>query len=236
MHELSEAQRSALQQLYVHLDHSPEAMLTVEQLLTPSGHVHMLNRIKNHSQAPTATVAASIFMRRYGFFITALLKLFSTESIRWTGSLADIAIIHVDNTIHFTLSPSKFEKSRTMHRSTELRRMLEQYGHPVVLNMSQSAKISKLILWENIWGYVLWMYGQLFADPAYLQQAERDVLTLLEDELWTPHMRRSPFKLFLRNQSLTEAMREYKRVTCCLYKELPDTDKCPYCPLSRKRA
>lgn len=234
MHKLSDAQRRALEQLHVHLDHPAPAILTVEQLLTSSGTDRLLDTMKTLSQAPTPAVAASVFMRRYGFFLTALLKLFSSEHIRWAGSLSDIAIRQTDHSIHFALSPAKFEKIRTANRSVELRRILEQYGHPVVTQISPSAKISTFILWENVWGYVLWMYAQLFDDPVFRPQAKADLSLLLEDELWKPNMRRSPFKHFLRNQSTEEAMREYKRVTCCLYKELPGTDKCPYCPLVQK--
>ena len=64
--------------------------------------------------------------------------------------------------------------------------------------------------------------------------AQSDLDLLLEDELWKPHMRRSPFKQYLQNEEALAAMANYKRTTCCLLKELPDTEKCPYCPLNRK--
>ncbi|HJB22872.1 MAG TPA: hypothetical protein H9946_01855, partial [Candidatus Jeotgalibaca pullicola] len=63
--------------------------------------------------------------------------------------------------------------------------------------------------------------------------AQSDLDFLVDDETWKPHMRRSPFKQYLQNEEPLEAMANYKRTTCCLLKELPDTEKCPYCPLNK---
>jgi len=66
--------------------------------------------------------------------------------------------------------------------------------------------------------------------------AQQDLDVLLDDEVWKPAMRRSPFKQYLNNQQALDAMANYKRLTCCLYKELPNTEKCPYCPLAKSKS
>ena len=130
---------------------------------------------------------------------------------------------------YFLFQPTGFRN--VQNREEDIRFILERYGHPVVNYLSKRAKISKLILWENIWGYVLWMYSMILQENSPSAQYDLDVL--LEDETWKPAMRRSPFKQYLKNQQALDAMANYKRTTCCLYKELPNTEKCPYCPLAK---
>ena len=60
--------------------------------------------------------------------------------------------------------------------------------------------------------------------------AQSDLDLFLEDELWKPHMRRSPFKQYLQNEEALAAMANYKRTTCCLLKELPRHGEMPLLP------
>lgn len=201
--------------------------MTLSDVLTELGSTKLFALISDDSGAPNKSVAASIFMRRYGFFIAAQLQLYSEYQLVWMGPLEDVQL-HVDGgSIKFTVAPGLFKKINT--REEALRFVLDYYGHPVVEYVSKLAKISKLILWENIWGYVIWMYTMLIQNHSV--NAQQDLDALLNDDLWKPAMRRSPFKVYLQNKNALEAMANYKRTTCCLLKEVPGTDHCPYCPL-----
>ena len=157
--------------------------------------------------ASTNTVAASIYLRRYGFFIVAQLHVMSEHNILWTGELKDISLFTNNDAILFSIPAHGF---RNVHnREEDIRFILERYGHPVVTYFSKRAKISKFILWENIWGYVLWMYSMLLQESS--PSAQYDLTVLLDDETWKPSMRRSPFKQFIKSQQALDAMANYKR-------------------------
>lgn len=183
----------------------------------------LISKVTQTSGAPTETVAASIFMRRFGFFIAAQLYLLAHHQM-WAGPLSEIHLTEAEYGIAFSVD----EKWLRPRQDGDLEKVVKDYAMPVVEAFRKIGPISKLTLWENIWGYTIWMYGMVESP-----QAEQDVRTLLTDPLWQPEMRKSPFNQFLGGHSLAQSKTEYKRITCCLYKELPGTDKCPYCPLRK---
>ena len=186
-------------------------------------HPELMKEIVHTTGAPSEAVAASIFMRRFGFFITAQFYLLAHGKI-WDGPLDEIHLENTEGNISFTVD-ERFIRER---REDDLEAVLKIFAFPVVGSFSKAGHVSKIILWENLWGYMIWMYGMLDS-----KQAEDDVAALMTDELWQPEMKRSFFRQFLGGRSFEEAKADYKRITCCLYKELPETDKCPYCPLQK---
>ncbi|MFD1029943.1 hypothetical protein [Metaplanococcus flavidus] len=183
----------------------------------------LMKEIMLASGAPNEAVATSIFMRRFGFFVTAQLYLV-VHGKMWDGTLDEVYLENTDGTISFTIH-ERFIRDR---QDGDLEAVLKNYALPAVEAFRQAGHVSKIILWENLWGYIIWMYGMQASE-----QAQKDTESLLVDEFWQPEMRKSYFLQFLKGRSFEEAKADYKRVTCCLYKELPETDKCPYCPLAK---
>ncbi|MGK7376640.1 hypothetical protein ACSFXN_02290 [Planococcus sp. 1R117A] len=183
----------------------------------------LITGIQLQTGAPSEAVATSIFMRRFGFFITAQLYLLAHGKM-WDGPLEAAQLVKTESGIAFELD-ERFVRDRS---EGDLEKVLKVYAFPVVEAVRKAGHVSKLILWENIWGYAIWMYGMLESE-----QAERDVQVLLDADIWQPEMRKSFFHQFLGGRSYSEAKADYKRITCCLYKELPDTGKCPYCPVKK---
>lgn len=229
MPDLQADQVAALERFSVHVDEQSNVFSSVADVLSESGSDKLFELVQRLSGAPTTTVATSVYMRRHGFFIAAQLHVLSEYNLLWAGDLKDVSLVIENDTILFSVPSDGFRNGQ--NREQEIRFILETYGHPVVDYLSKRTKIAKLILWENIWGYVLWMYSMLLEENSSVAQQDLDVL--LEDETWKPAMRRSPFKQYLNNKQALDAMANYKRLTCCLYKELPNTDKCPYCPLAK---
>ncbi|MEK4405683.1 MULTISPECIES: hypothetical protein [unclassified Sporosarcina] len=223
---------SALERFSVRIGEQATTFMSAADMLSESGCDKLFEIIQSLSGAPTNTVATSIYMRRHGFFIAAQLHLMSEHNLLWAGDLDDVSLFIENDTIFFSVPPAGFRL--VQNREKDIRFILETYGYPVVDYLSKRAKIAKLILWENIWGYVLWMYSMLLQENSLFAQQDLDVL--LDDEAWKPAMRRSPFKQYLNNQQALDAMANYKRLTCCLYKELPNTEKCPYCPLAKSKS
>lgn len=183
----------------------------------------LMKEIIHATGAPNEAVATSIFMRRFGFFITAQLYLLAHGKM-WDGPLDEVYIENTEGNLGFVID-ARFLRER---RDADLEVVVKKYAYPVVEAFRQAGHLSKIILWENLWGYIIWMYGMQDS-----QQVQIDAATLLTDEFWQPEMKRSYFRQFLKERSFEEAKADYKRITCCLLKELPDSDKCPYCPLAK---
>ncbi|MCP3762934.1 hypothetical protein NLX67_11095 [Domibacillus sp. A3M-37] len=159
--------------------------------------------------------AASMFMRRYGLFITGHLAIFSKERRVWTGSPEEIEIVMSDGEpwpILFQLKHDHWEPCGDEGAEKILQRLVD----PVVALMTKNAKLPTIISRENIFGYALWMYVHVLKDT-------RD-LPLLKQ-----------YQRFLQKQTPEDAMANFSRLTCCLYKEVPGCDKCPYCPLLKEK-
>ncbi len=232
MPNLLAEQLATLERFSVHIGEQPNTFLSVAVMLSESGSDKLFDMVQRLSGASTNPVAASIYMRRHGFFIAAQLHLMCEHNLLWAGDLEDVSLFVENDTILFSVPSNGFRL--VQNRKQDIRFILETYGHPVVDYLSKHAKIAKLILWENVWGYVLWMYSMLLQENSSFAQHDLDIL--LADETWRPAMRRSPFNQYLKNQQALDAMTNYKRVTCCLYKELPNTDTCPYCPNKKRGA
>lgn len=218
--------KPSLERLSVFLDKAHEPFMTLAEAQTEHGIEHLLQTVRDLTDAPTDTVAASVFFRRLGFFMAAQFQTIAVHKKMFAGPLEHVNVFHEDKTFKFSVPSADFVCVDASEPA--LRFVLETYGHPLVELYCKQAKIPKLVLWENIWGYVIWVYGQMIQEN--VESAVKDLDVLLLDETWKPHMRRSPFKQYLQNESALDAMKDYKRVTCCLLKEMPETDKCPYCP------
>lgn len=229
MPKLNDEHIASLERFGVFLNRQPDAITNAQAILSETASTELFSEIQALTGAPTDAVAASVYMRRHGFFMTGLFHMLSKFNLLFTGKLEDVSLFIENGTIQFTIPPDSFEDVYDRHEA--LHSLLGQYGHPVVEYMSKRAHVSKLILWENVWGYVLWMYSMLLKEDCPAAQSDLDFL--VDDETWKPHMRRSPFKQYLQNEEPLAAMANYKRTTCCLLKELSDTEKCPYCPLNR---
>lgn len=216
----------SLERLSVFVDDPREPFTTLAETITEQGKNKLLGTVRDMTDAPTDAVAASVFLRRLGFFMAAQFQTIAIHRQMFVGPLEHVGIIHDEYTLKFTIPSNGFIDVQDSEEA--LRCVLETYGHPLVEFYSKQTNISKLILWENIWGYVIWVYSLLIQDG--VSSAAKDLDVLLTDSTWKPQMRRSPFKQYLQNQSAIDAMKDYKRVTCCLLKELPDTNRCPYCP------
>ncbi|RNF40146.1 hypothetical protein [Planococcus salinus] len=208
-----------LELFQVNAHEDPDGFMTVAESMEVRN-TDLLNHIIQTTEAPSEAVASSIFMRRFGFFITAQLYLLAQGKM-WDGSLQNIHLVDTPGGISFDVD-ARLIRERL---DGDLEAVLKNYGLPVVEAFRKAGHVSKLILWENIWGYVIWMYGMQNS-----KQAEQDVEALLDAAIWQPEMRKSFFRQFLGGRDFDEAKAEYQRITCCLYKELPGTDKCPYCP------
>ncbi|WP_052144763.1 hypothetical protein [Halalkalibacter okhensis] len=208
-----------LERFQVYFGNQHQESMSVSASIS-DGFDRFISNIKCSTGSPTTAVATSVYLRRYGFFIAALLYLKAYNKM-WDGSLDNIHLVETTHGLVFEIDDHYIRDEQP----GDLELIVKKYGFPVVNELASRANISKFILWENIWGYVLWMYGS-----TETKQARLDLEMLLEDDIWQPDIRRSMFKKFLNGRTFEDAATNYERVTCCLYKELPGSESCPYCP------
>ncbi|NMD68665.1 hypothetical protein HHO41_00080 [Bacillus sp. DNRA2] len=179
-------------------------------------------------------VAASMFFRRYAFVMTAQLFMLSKHRVAWQGELQDISIIDDGNNPHwlptFFLKNNDWVKVEEDKVADSIRSILAKFGAALLLAVAAKTKTSRLVLWENIWSYTLWMYAELLKESDISPKVEKDLAILLNDEVWAGIEKQSPFKKFLGDKTVPESVQSFKRVTCCFYYEIDGNDKCAYCP------
>ncbi|MFP3512557.1 IucA/IucC family C-terminal-domain containing protein [Peribacillus sp. SIMBA_075] len=186
------------------------------------------------SGAETSRIAISMWFRRYAFFVTAQFYMFSKHRLIWEGTLQDIGVLDDPEDEHwlpdFLLKINRWSNVPEKESSSALHSILSSFGADAIRTFSGTTKISRLVLWENIWSYTVWMYSELLKQTDIKTRVGRDIERLLEDETWLNIETRSPFKRFIGEKNVPESMNPYKRVTCCLYFRIEGQDKCAYCP------
>ncbi|UTR10109.1 hypothetical protein MM300_19870 [Evansella sp. LMS18] len=208
-----------LERFQVYIKENPAGFLTVEDAINDQFE-QLTATVSEANQSPNQTVTTSIFTRYYGLFLTAQLFLKAHHQI-WDGPLDEIYLVQADKVTTFQLDKKYVRDAE----AGDLEYILKNYGHTVVKILAEKGNISSYTLWENIWGYAQWMYSTTDTEAG-----KADLEELLDDKVWQPEMRRSMFRRFLGKKTFSESVSSYERITCCLLKELPDTEKCPYCP------
>lgn len=213
---------------------SKEKSPIVTMDVTDEGLDTLLNYTKSQIGNVRDRVAASMLFRRYAFVITAQLLMLSKHRLAWQGNIQDISIIDDSNDSQW-LPTFLFKTDAWVNVVEEtvedtLRTILSEFGASLLLPIASKTKTSKLVLWENIWGYTLWMYAELLKEYTINTRVENDLSILLKNDVWEGIEKRSPFKKFLGDKTVTESVQSFKRVTCCFYYEIKGNAKCPYCP------
>lgn len=223
-----------LERFNVVVDEAVDASLLVEDL--PS--LLEITGIRTNAQQPY--VQASVLMRHIAFVFTAQLFALSSYRLKWTGSVGRVGLVDKLNqerwSPHWVFAEGNWVSLGTNEDvASALKEIICRDCHEIVVALARATHSSQLVLWENVWGYVLWMYVQLLKQPGEIsERAQNDLNILLDTETWKGVRRTSPFKQFLCWKSPEEAMANFTRVTCCLYYQAPGNEKCPYCPKNDK--
>lgn len=214
----------------VSTEHIPMAAIDV----TDESLDALLHYSKNRIGNGRDRVAVSMLFRRYAFVITAQLFMLSKHRLAWQGEIQDISII--DDPSDTQWLPKYLFKNNDWVDVAEgtvegsIHSILTRFGGALMLPLATKTKTSRLVLWENIWAYTLWMYAELLKDAAISTRVENDLAILLKDEIWLGIEKCSPFKKFLGDKTVPESVQSFKRVTCCFYYEIDGNEKCSYCP------
>lgn len=211
-----------------------------------------LENVGKRISAPDKRVAASMFMKRYGFFAVLNLYAMTILNKRLNVSLANISLETSDEEKIWYWNPKFYftdlqtveapSDDRDKWRDETIRAIFHEHIHEVLMTLSNQSGLSKKVLWENVAIYVYWLYESVLAKSKYDDKRE----IILEDFEYL--MKKAEGELFgaiafnplTRYFDVKVYRPEYDqnirtRKTCCLYYKTTSTeDRCKTCPLNCK--
>ncbi|UYZ21445.1 IucA/IucC family C-terminal-domain containing protein [Mesobacillus jeotgali] len=159
-----------------------------------------LERFNEGLKAPDAKTAASVFMKRHAFL--AVLYLYSMTAFNKRLDVSPENIILADAIKDGLWLPEFYLKNKSTDvcpsgqreewRKEAVRHLFVDNLFPVMDAISNSAKISKLILWENVAVYIFWLYEKILS-----QTEDHEVKIRAEDD-FSFLIKSAPGKLFGR--------------------------------------
>ncbi|MFT4412909.1 (2Fe-2S)-binding protein [Fredinandcohnia humi] len=236
---------------YIDTKFPSELSIQVEDLLKEDRMKRYVANLQKKISAPDKRVAASMFMKRYGFF--AVLNLYSMTILnkRLNTSLDNLSLETNDDEEEIWYWNPKFylkdintipapADTREKWREATIKAIFHDNIHDILEQLAHLTKLSKKVLWENIAIYIFWLYESLLSDPKFVDK----ISTIKEDfefivnqadgQLFGP-LSFNPLTRFYRDKVYRpEYDQEIRtRTTCCLYYKITSAgDRCKTCPLN----
>ncbi|WP_059172189.1 IucA/IucC family C-terminal-domain containing protein [Bacillus sp. FJAT-27445] len=215
-------------------------MISVKALLDPLELKAFIDQLKVTFQTDSEKVAASVFIKRYAFL--AVLALYTMSA--WNKKLD----IRPENIYleppsadpkwlpKFYLTNTQTGEVNTADRQAFRRQAVSELfaGHlfPLISLLAKTTGVSKLILWENIAVYIMWLYeSKLEKEP----NAGGDldfIFKKAEGSLFGSY-NHNPIKKFYYEKTYVDDLDEMVRIrqTCCFsYLTGGKSSRCKTCP------
>lgn len=235
MTNLTTDQLRQLNMYSIYVDSPAQNLFTLQMLLDSQKTEDLLNVVQAVSGSPNRTVAASYLMRRFGMFTAMQLYNLAAYDEVWDGN---------NEQLHFGVKEEYGKLAVSMFASAQdwryvedterrdvIKRILQDECDAVIRQIRTVTSISPLTLWENIFGFLLWQYHVLLANPGTSAEARADFNMLKDDALWEGIAPRSLFATYLKGCEPTALLNTEVRTTCCFSKDVPGLIQCGFCPL-----
>ena len=187
------------------------------------------------TNATTEAAAISHFGRRYGMFVATQFYMLTMYDEVWDGKPEDIrfAIIneHGIHTLGMYINPNDFRYVKDDERERVMSDILYKTS-VIIQQLRKTTSISPLVLWENIFGYMLWNYYTLLENPALADRAFEDLDMLESPNVWRYFSDKSLFLNYTGGQSPSKLINVPVRKSCCFSKDIPGLMACGFCPLN----
>lgn len=211
-------------------------------LLDPERLTSLLkNDLKMKLNTDKHNVLGSMLVKSYAFLAALVLYSMSIYNKGLDSSLQNLSI-QTDDNDPFWLPSFYFENldvttpqsNRDEWRSEVLQTLFLENIAKVITVTSKQTRVSKMVLWENISGYIFWMYESSLQDTSLtkeqLQTLQEDFDYIITDA--PPHVfgvkSRNPLTQFYRAKS-----NDQMRKTCCLfYLTSKSNNRCQNCPIA----
>jgi ferric iron reductase protein FhuF len=190
-------------------------------------------------------VIGSMLIKRYAFLASLALNAMSLFDKGINSAIHNI-ILQTDENDPLWLPKFYFEDqevtipamNRVQWRKAVVQNLFMDNIEKVIMAISKEAKISKLILWENIAIYIFWMYETVLQDPSLpddtaIQVRDDFQFVVMEapPQLFGAKARNPLTQFYLPKQNDIRM-----RKTCCLfYLTSKNNDRCQTCPIECKK-
>ena len=200
MSSLSRDQLQQLQSYSIYVDYSGNTIFNLQQLHNNEFLPDFLTLIKAISNVESDTIALSYFTRRYGMFVAMQFYMLTMYDEVWDGTLDHLKFgvkkeFGNNALCMFTLS-SDWKMIDEEERKTTFKKILEQQCHTIFAQLRKITSVSPKMLWENVFGYLLWHLHVLLSNPGTCEQAQMDLTLLEDDSLWSSFANQSYFKKY----------------------------------------
>ena len=225
----------------------------LSQLMNDENLKMYLSAVKDRTKAANLGVAASLFVKRYSFAVLIALYSMSVLNKKINFSINNISIQTFDESDILWLPYIKFDcldfclsdkiDDRVTWRNKFLTEIFADHIEVIFNNFGRISKLSKRIMWENLYTYIVWMYRNVLTDENYVHQHH----TIKEDFNWLTSVKdgsifseynENPFLKFRGSKDINSILEgdPHKRITCCLsYLTESKGAFCNGCPIARKR-
>ncbi|MGA9224933.1 MAG: siderophore-iron reductase FhuF [Mesobacillus sp.] len=214
-------------------------------LLEESSMNSLLNKLQVEMSAPDLKTTASVWMKRHAFL--AVIYLYAMSVFNKQLNAAPDSLLLVEMKKDGLWLPDFYFKSksallcsdenRNEWRREAVRHLFKDNIFPVMETLGKAAKISKLILWENVAVYIYWLYEKVVAEHAdeviKARAAEDfDYIILHAQGSLFGNYHQNPLARYYTEPVYQEDTNSYVRVrkTCCFSYKLNAKGFCKTCP------
>lgn len=211
-----------------------------------------LLRVREKIEAVNLMVAASLFVKRYSFAVLSALYSMSVWNKRLNFSLENVSLETFDEEDVFWLPSFKLgdlsveeasDGERLAWRDGVLQHIFSHHVDVLFTHIIKVCKLTKLIMWENLYVYICWMYEKLLNDSSLshihhqIQEDFQYILKTGPGHLFGSY-HRNPFLRYGKSKSENEEENQEIRVrqTCCFaYLTAMKGQHCKICPVNCRR-
>lgn len=192
------------------------------------------NLMMGVTNAATEAAAISHFGRRYGMFVAMQFYMLTTYDEIWDGKPEDIRFAIINefgmHTLGLYVNPNDFRYVEDDERERVMTDILYKTS-VVITQLRKTTSISPLILWENIFGYMLWHFHTLLENPALADRAFEDLEMLEDKNVWRYFSDKSLFLNYTGGKNPSALINIPVRKSCCFSKDIPGLIACGFCPI-----
>ncbi|MEH7440799.1 siderophore-iron reductase FhuF [Bacillus sp. JJ1122] len=213
-------------------------------LLEESSMNNLLRKLEAEMSAPDLKTTASVWMKRHAFL--AVIYLYAMSVFNKQLNAAPDSLLLVEMKKDGLWLPDFYFKSksalicsdegRNEWRREAVRHLFMDNIFPVMEALGKAAKISKLILWENVAVYIYWLYEKVVAehaDEAIKARAAEDfdyVIQLAPGSLFGNYHQNPLARYHAEPDYQEDADFVRVRKTCCFTYKLNAKGYCKTCP------
>lgn len=192
------------------------------------------NLMMGVTNAATEAAAISHFGRRYGMFVAMQFYMLTTYDEIWDGKPENIRFAIINefgmHTLGLYVNPNDFRYVEDDERERVMTDILYK-ASVVIAQLRKTTSISPLILWENIFGYMLWHFHTLLENPALADRAFEDLEMLEDKNVWRYFADKSLFLNYTGGKNPSALINVPVRKSCCFSKDIPGLIACGFCPI-----